>query len=92
MDWLSLLILPVLWVIGTCESEIEESYVPQKFKIEGKVSIPNTVSNDWVSTTRVIVDGGQYLGFLRYVHITSPCATIHAKNFPKANSHTPLRS
>lgn len=38
----------------------------QRFLIEGKVSIPYTTDQDWVPTTRVVLDGGQYLGFLKY--------------------------
>lgn len=37
----------------------------QRFLIEGKVSIPYTTDQDWVPTTRVVLDGGQYLGFLK---------------------------
>lgn len=37
---------------------------PQFFTIEGKVSIPQSINSDWVIQTRVLVDGGKYLGFL----------------------------
>ena len=60
-----LIIFPLLvGELAKCDSDIEEIN-DEKFKIEGRVSIPNTVDNEWVSTTRVLVDGGQYLGFLR---------------------------
>lgn len=38
----------------------------QRFLVEGKVSIPFTADQEWVPATRVVLDGGQYLGFLRY--------------------------
>lgn len=37
----------------------------QRFLVEGKVSIPFTADQEWVPATRVVLDGGQYLGFLR---------------------------
>ncbi|XP_064636633.1 endoplasmic reticulum membrane protein complex subunit 7-like [Lineus longissimus] len=38
----------------------------QLFKIDGKVAIPNeAIDPNWVTTTRVLVDGGEYIGFLR---------------------------
>ena len=66
MDWLYYLVLLLPAVGISCQSDIEETQAQNKFKLEGKVSIPNTMNNDWVSTTRVLVDGGQHLGFLRY--------------------------
>jgi len=37
----------------------------QKYRVEGTVSIPFTVDQSWTASTRVIVDGGQRLAFLR---------------------------
>ena len=47
-----------------CDSEEADS--EQRYQIDGKVVIPSNVDQDWVSTTRVLVDGGQYFGFLRW--------------------------
>lgn len=38
----------------------------QKYRVDGTVSIPFTVDQSWTSNTRVIVDGGQRLAFLRF--------------------------
>lgn len=47
-------------------SELEEGATSgQKFLVEGKVTIPYTADQDWVATTRVVLDGGLYLGFLK---------------------------
>ena len=43
----------------------------QKFKIEGKVVIPSNADPSFVTTTRVLVDGGEYLGFLKLVCFVS---------------------
>ena len=53
--------LPILAVLTHCE---ENGY--KMFKIDGRVSIPNTQDSEWISKTRVLVDGGDHLGFLRY--------------------------
>ena len=37
---------------------------PQFFTIEGKVSIPQSLNMEWVTQTKLLVDGGKYLGFL----------------------------
>ena len=51
-------------------SESEELLNQQYFKIEGKVIVPftSTGDKDWLTNTKVLVDGGQHLGFLRLVH------------------------
>jgi len=41
------------------------SQSPQFFTIEGKVSIPQTLDFDWITQSRILVDGGKYLGFLK---------------------------
>lgn len=38
---------------------------PQLFTIEGKVAIPQSLEMDWIVNSRILVDGGKYLGFLR---------------------------
>jgi len=41
----------------------------QKYRVEGTVSIPFIVDQSWTASTRVIVDGGQRLAFLRLMQI-----------------------
>jgi len=36
-----------------------------KYRVDGTVSIPFIVDQSWTANTRVIVDGGQRLAFLR---------------------------
>ncbi len=52
----------VLQVIGTTEGE--ESTGAQKYRIEGKVSVPFTTDQEWITNTKIMVDGGQHIGFL----------------------------
>ena len=52
-------------VIGN--SELEEVQGSGRHQIEGKVTVPFTNDQDWVAATRILVDGGEYLGFLKYV-------------------------
>ena len=42
-----------------------ESIGIQKFKIDGKVTVPFSNDQDWLSTTRILVDGGEFVGFLK---------------------------
>ena len=37
----------------------------QKYKIDGKVTVPFTTDQDWLSSTRILVDGGEFIGFLK---------------------------
>lgn len=36
-----------------------------RFKIEGRAIVPGLKTQDWVSTARVLVEGEEYVGFLR---------------------------
>lgn len=36
-----------------------------RFKIEGRAIVPGIKTQDWVSTARVLVEGEEYIGFLR---------------------------
>ena len=38
---------------------------PQFFTVEGKVAIPQSLDLEWIPQTRILVDGGKYLGFLK---------------------------
>jgi len=37
----------------------------QKYRVDGTVSVPFTMDLSWTADTRVIVDGGLHLAFLR---------------------------
>lgn len=39
----------------------------ERFKIEGRAIVPNAKTQDWVSSSRVLVEGEEFVGFLRYV-------------------------
>lgn len=59
--YLVLLILP-----NTCRTSGnngEES--SERYKIDGKITIQGFKPADWISQTRVFVDGGNYVGFLK---------------------------
>lgn len=36
-----------------------------RFKIEGRAIVPGIKTQDWVSSARVLVEGEEYVGFLR---------------------------
>lgn len=61
-------ILGVIFILGFIKSafgEVEEINDNQRYKIEGKVVVPLTTDQDWMSHTRILIDGGEYLGFLK---------------------------
>lgn len=37
-----------------------------RFKIEGRAIVPGIKTQDWVSTARILVEGEEYVGFLRW--------------------------
>lgn len=54
-------ILPNVWQAdgNTSEESLE------RYKIDGKVFIQGFKPADWISQTRILVDGGNYIGFLK---------------------------
>lgn len=36
-----------------------------RFKIEGRAVVPGMKAQDWISTARVLVEGEEYIGFLK---------------------------
>lgn len=57
----------------TCDEDV----VPDKHVIEGKVVPPEIATSEWLTSTRILVNGGEQLGFLRSdgsfsVHNLSP--------------------
>lgn len=59
--YLTLFILPN--TRRTSGSNVEET--SERYKIEGKITIQGFKPSDWISQTRVLVDGGNYVGFLK---------------------------
>lgn len=72
--------IPLLWVFiqallvaALCFTDTETgpgAGVPtqsngDRFKIEGRAIVPGVKTQDWVSTARVLVEGEEYVGFLR---------------------------
>lgn len=72
--------IPLLWVlvqatlvVAWCFTEMETgpsaSVSTQsngdRFKIEGRAIVPGLKTQDWVSSARVLVEGEEYVGFLR---------------------------
>jgi len=64
-SWVTLVVFIGLLYIGKCTGETTETTDSQKYKIEGKVIVPFTADQDWITTSRILVDGGDLLGFLR---------------------------
>ena len=48
-------------------AEIVETPNKNSFRIDGKVYVTSSKDKDWVSNTRVLIEGGKYRGFLRWV-------------------------
>ncbi|KAJ7372100.1 ER membrane protein complex subunit 7 [Desmophyllum pertusum] len=59
--YLTLFILPN--TRRTSGSNVEETH--ERYKIDGKITIQGFKPADWVSQTRILVDGGNYVGFLK---------------------------
>lgn len=54
-----------LFLSKGCNSESEENTNESRYKIDGKVVVPFTADQEWIGNTRILVDGGDYLGFVR---------------------------
>ncbi|GFN82283.1 ER membrane protein complex subunit 7 [Plakobranchus ocellatus] len=52
------------WNSFACGSDIDELNERNEFKIEGKVYVA-AKDKEWTLNSRVLVDGGEYLGFVR---------------------------
>ncbi|KAL8605193.1 hypothetical protein ACOMHN_031134 [Nucella lapillus] len=48
-----------------CDAETVEGSEKTNFKIDGRVFVTSSKEKDWVSATRVLIDGGKFRGFLR---------------------------
>ena len=54
-----------VWTLQCCSLETQEVLDDSKFKLEGRVTVSFTTDQDWMATTRILLDGGQMLGFLK---------------------------
>lgn len=72
--------IPLLWgfmqaafMVSSCFTDMETGPGAglstqsngDRFKIEGRAIVPGVKSQDWVSAARVLVEGEEYVGFLR---------------------------
>lgn len=48
-----------------CGDDSIDTEGADRFKIEGKVTLTDARNSDWLGVTRVLVDGGDYIGYLR---------------------------
>ncbi|RMX36994.1 endoplasmic reticulum membrane protein complex subunit 7-like [Pocillopora verrucosa] len=58
-----LMILNILPNVRQADGNSDESL--ERYKIDGKVTIQGFKPADWISQTRILVDGGSYIGFLK---------------------------
>uniref|UniRef100_A0A023FL78 Putative carbohydrate binding protein n=1 Tax=Amblyomma cajennense TaxID=34607 RepID=A0A023FL78_AMBCJ len=74
----SILFFQLAFVLNTVSLVAgDEDTVPEKHVIEGKVVPPEIATSEWLTSTRILVNGGEQLGFLRSdgsfsVHNLSP--------------------
>lgn len=64
--------LQVVFAVSWCFSDSDpgpvvasQSSNGDRFKIEGRAVVPGIKTQDWISTARVMVEGEEYVGFLR---------------------------
>lgn len=53
--------------------DIEVASGNERYKIEGKVFVPFVTDLEWIHSTKILVDGGRYLGILKYVMFVIVC-------------------
>lgn len=60
-------IISCIFVKPELAEEVDESKQNETFSIEGKVmvGVPGIKVSEWLPLTRILVDGGQFIGFLR---------------------------
>lgn len=61
-------VLQSAFVLSCCFTESEPGPGAgngDRFKIEGRAVVSGVKAQDWVSSARVLVEGGEYIGFLR---------------------------
>ena len=65
MDKWTLFIVFVISISYSTSEEVDDEKQMETFKIEGRVSVPGVKPADWVPLTKVLVDGGHFVGFVR---------------------------
>ena len=79
-----------LSLLRFCLSEVEEAAAGKILqKVEGNVEVKNAWSDDWMSETRVCLDGGEYCGYLKtsgdfVIHNVPPgsyLVEVHSPNY-----------
>lgn len=65
MDKWTLFIILFISISYSSSQEVDDEKQMETFKIEGKVSVPGVKPADWVLLTKVLVDGGEFVGFVR---------------------------
>ena len=65
MNFLCVTSLFVLFSYGYGNSDQDENQSSGRYQIEGKVTVPFVNNKDWIPATRILIDGGEYLGFLK---------------------------
>ncbi|XP_060772110.1 ER membrane protein complex subunit 7 [Neoarius graeffei] len=61
-------VLQSAFVLSCCLAELEPGPGAgngDRFRIEGRAIVSGVKAQDWVSSARVLVEGGEYIGFLR---------------------------
>ncbi|XP_022086881.1 ER membrane protein complex subunit 7-like [Acanthaster planci] len=61
----TLILVLTMWACPCFMEETEDNKVNDTFTIEGKVLVTGVKAAEWLPHTRILVDGGQYVGFLR---------------------------
>ncbi len=65
------LALQALFALSWCFSDAESGPIAgsqsngDHFKIEGRAIVPGVKTQDWISTARILVEGEEYVGFLK---------------------------
>jgi len=63
LNLLALVTMSILIKLALCENE---DYIAGVYKLEGKVSPPDNIhSDDFLTRTKVLINGGEYMGFVR---------------------------
>lgn len=65
MDMLPSLFMLLCSISVPCIFAEEDTHSPETYMIEGKISVSGVKSQEWVPHTRIVVDGGLFIGFLK---------------------------
>ncbi len=64
MIW-TILVLLTVWASPCYAEELDEGKLNDTFVVEGKVLVTGVKASEWIPHTRILVDGGAFVGFLR---------------------------